>query len=52
MPLTLSNIHCKVKHFAGDRNLLKINKLLKKLNKLLNIDQKTLQIGLMLTKIP
>ena len=42
--------HCKIHHFAEDTNLLIINKSLKRLNKPLNIDQKTLQINLMLTK--
>ena len=34
--------HCKVDHFANDTNLLIINKSLKRLNKLLNIDLKNL----------
>ena len=34
--------HCKVHHFADDTNLLIINKSLKRLNKLLNIDLKNL----------
>ena len=34
--------HCKVHHFADDTNLLIINKSLKRLNKLLNIDLKRL----------
>ena len=34
--------HCKVHHFADDTNLLIINKSLKRLNKLLNIDLKIL----------
>ena len=34
--------HCKVHHFADDKNLLIINKSLKRLNKLLNIDLKNL----------
>ena len=42
--------HCTVHHFADDTNLLIINKSLKRLNKLLNRDLKTLIIGLMLTK--
>ena len=32
--------HCNVYHFADNTNLLNINKSLKKLNKLLNIDLK------------
>ena len=42
--------HCKVHRFADDKNLLTINKSLKSLNKLLNIDLKTLEIGLMSIK--
>ena len=34
--------HCKGHHFADDTNLLIINKSLKRLNKLLNIDLKNL----------
>ena len=34
--------HCKVHHFANDTNLLIINKSLKRLNKLSNIDLKNL----------
>ena len=34
--------HCKVHHFADNTNLLIINKLLKRLSKLLNIDFKSL----------
>ena len=34
--------HCKVHHFADDTNLLIINKSLKRLNELLNIDLKNL----------
>ena len=34
--------HCKVHHFADDTNLLIINKSLKRLNKLSNIDLKNL----------
>ena len=32
--------HCKVRHFADDTNLLIINKSLKRLNRLLNVDLK------------
>ena len=42
---------CKVHHFADDTNLLIINKLLKRLNKLLNIDLKNLTIWLNANKI-
>ena len=42
--------HCKVHHFADNTNLLIINKALKRLNELSNINLKTLQIGLILTK--
>ena len=42
--------HCKVHHSVDDTNLVTINKSLKRLNKLLNIDLKTLQIGLMQAK--
>ena len=38
--------HCKVLHFVDDTNLLIINKSLKKLNKLLNIDLKNFKNSL------
>ena len=37
--------HCKVYHFADDTNLRIINKSLKRLNKLLNIDLKPFKLG-------
>ena len=40
--LSITIKHCKVHHFADDTNLLIINKSLKRLNKLLNIDLKNL----------
>ena len=43
--------HCKVYHFADDTNLLMINKSLKRLNKLLNIDLKNLTNWLNANKI-
>ena len=43
--------HCKVHHFADDTNLLIINKSLKRLNKLLNIDRKNLTNWLNANKI-
>ena len=43
--------HCKVHHFADDTNLLIINKSLKRLNKLLNIDLKNLTNWLNANKI-
>ena len=43
--------HCKVHHFANDTNLLIINKSLKRLNKLLNIDLKNLTNWLNANKI-
>ena len=42
--------HCKVYHFADDTNLLIINKSLKRLNKLLNIDLKNLTNWLIANK--
>ena len=43
--------HCKVHHFADDTNLLIINKSLKRLNKLLNIDPKNFTNWLNANKI-
>ena len=43
--------HCKVHHFADDPNLLIINKSLKRLNKLLNIDLENLTNWLNANKI-
>ena len=43
--------HCKVHHFADDTDLLIINKSLKRLNKLLNIDRKNLTNWLNANKI-
>ena len=43
--------HCKVHHFADDTNLLIINRSLKRLNKLLNIDLKNLINWLNVNKI-
>ena len=43
--------HCKVHHFADEKNLLIINKSLKRLSKLLNIDLKTLTNWLEVNKI-
>ena len=43
--------HCKVHHFADETNLLIINKSLKILNKLLNIDLKNLTNWLNTNKI-
>ena len=43
--------HCKVHHFADDTNLLISNKLLKRLNKLLNIDLKNLTNWLNANKV-
>ena len=43
--------HCTVHHFADDTNLLIINKLLKRLNKLLNSDLKSLKNWLNASKI-
>ena len=43
--------HCKVHHFADDTNLLIINRSLKRLNKLLNIDLKNLTNWLNVNKI-
>ena len=40
--LSINDPQCKVHHFADDTNLLIINKSLKRLNKLLNIDLKHL----------
>ena len=40
--LHLAIKHCKVHHSADDTNLLVINKSMKRLNKLLNIDLKNL----------
>ena len=42
--------HCKVHHFADGTNLLIINKSLKRLSQLLNINLNNLQFDLMLTK--
>ena len=42
--------HCKVHHFADDRNLLHINDSIKKLNKTVNYDLKSKQTGLMLIR--
>ena len=44
--------HCKVHHFASDTSLLIINKSLKRLKKLLNIDLKNLTNWLNADKIP
>ena len=43
--------HCKIHYFAEDTNLLFINKSLKRLNKLLNIDPKNLTNWLNAKKI-